>query len=98
MTHPPLADQTRAKPICPNGIISEGSGLSKQCDRAAVNVSVIEYWNLRFVCYLLLEIWDFIALLKYLMLVIQRVYPQPIAMLCILHPEIVVNYGPGHLR
>ena len=33
-----------------------------QCDTNAVNVLVIEYWNLGFICNLVLEICDFIAL------------------------------------
>ncbi|CAB1055444.1 hypothetical protein D1BOALGB6SA_177 [Olavius sp. associated proteobacterium Delta 1] len=33
-----------------------------QCDTNAVNVLVIEYWNLGFICILVLEICDFIAL------------------------------------
>ena len=31
-------------------------------DTNSVNVLVIEYCNLRFICNLVLEIWDFIAL------------------------------------
>ncbi len=37
-------------------------GISKHFYSADFNVSVIEYWNLRFVCNLVLVIWDFIVL------------------------------------
>jgi hypothetical protein len=36
-------------------------------DLQLMNVSAIEYCNLRFICNLVLEIWDFIVLLNFLM-------------------------------
>ena len=35
--------------------------MAKRCDIAVMNVLVIEYWNLEFICYLILEIWNFIV-------------------------------------
>jgi len=47
----------------PNGILLTGSpGYAKRCDTTVVNVLNIEYCNLRFICNLMLEFWDFIAL------------------------------------
>jgi hypothetical protein len=41
---------------------------------AEVTVSVIGYCNLRFVCNLVLEIWDFIFIANFRMLLIQKTY------------------------
>jgi hypothetical protein len=48
--------------VVPNGIITGRLRFEKRCDSTAVNVLVIEYCNLRFICNLVLEIWDFIVL------------------------------------
>ena len=34
---------------------------AKRCDITVVDVLVIEYWNLKFICNLVLEIWDFMG-------------------------------------
>ena len=34
---------------------------AKRYDQNVVEVLVIEYWNLNFICDLVLDIWDFIA-------------------------------------
>jgi hypothetical protein len=44
-----------------NGIITGRPRFAKRCDTTVVNVLVIEYCNLRFICNLVFEIWDFIA-------------------------------------
>jgi len=59
---------------------------------AAVTVSVIGY------CNLVLEIWDFIFIVNFPMLLTQRTYAQVFVAQCISHPEIVVNYRPGQFR
>jgi len=46
----------------PNGIIAGRLGFAKRCDTTVMSVLVIENWNLRFICNLVLEIWDFIVL------------------------------------
>ena len=46
----------------PNSMIADRPGLAKRCDTTLVNVLVIEYLDLRFICNLLLEIWDFTVL------------------------------------
>ena len=47
-----------------NSIITGGPGFAKRCNKIVMNVLVIEYFNLRFICNLVLEIWDFIDLKK----------------------------------
>ena len=51
-THDPPA-------FVPNGIITGRVGIAKRYGPPAVNVLVIGYWNLRFICNLVLAIWDF---------------------------------------
>jgi hypothetical protein len=46
--------------LVPNGIITGRPEFTMRCDTTVMNVLVIEYWNLKFICDLVLEIWDFI--------------------------------------
>jgi hypothetical protein len=46
----------------PNRVIKGIPAFAAQMDATVVSVLVIEYWNLRFICNLVLEIWDFIDL------------------------------------
>ena len=58
-----VAGQTKRLPIVgPNGMINAGPEYPKRWDTASVRVSVIDYWKLRFIWYLVLEIWNFIYL------------------------------------
>jgi hypothetical protein len=43
----------------PNGIIAGVQRFPQRYGTTAVNVLVIGYWNLRFICNLVLGIWDF---------------------------------------
>jgi len=63
MTHPPPVDQTKVSSTdLPDGIITGRPGFVKRYDRSVVKVLVIEYWNLVFICDLVLEICDFMVL------------------------------------
>jgi len=44
----------------PNEFITGNPEFATLCDKTAVKVLVIEYCKLKFICNLLLEIWDFI--------------------------------------
>jgi hypothetical protein len=50
--------QTNKQSTCP--VASSPANLGLRFDTTIVNVLVIEYFNLRFICNLVLEIWDFI--------------------------------------
>ncbi len=66
MTHPPSAGQTNdPSTVVLNGIITGRPRFAKRCDTTAVIVLVIEYCNLRFICNLALEIWDFNTLVSF---------------------------------
>jgi hypothetical protein len=43
-------------------------------DVGAGNVLVIEYWDLKFICNLVLEIWDFIVLAIILMQLVSKYF------------------------
>jgi len=47
----------------PNGAVSGESIITKRCDTTLIKILVIEYWDLRFICNLVLDFWDFIALM-----------------------------------
>jgi len=49
--------------VVPSDIMTGRSGFAKPCDKILMDVMVIEHWNLRFICNLMLEIWDFLAYL-----------------------------------
>jgi len=44
----------------PDCIVTGSSGIAKRCDAIEGGVLDIEYWNLIFICILVLDIWDLI--------------------------------------
>jgi len=46
---------------CANDIISDRLGFTRRCDTTLMAILVIAYRDLRFICDLVLEFWDFIV-------------------------------------